>query len=472
MAFFNDFLMSDKIHSKSITHKTLLITFLIFQFFFKTIISFEHKHVDIENKFSNNNEIYDSFNFTNSITNINLYETIKLKSLRLLNSTSIIMNNNTVNNSTNNISNNPNEIIILQKTLIQISNEKQNLQCKNNLILNTLPVEILENIFEMINESPMQVNTKYCKFSGNTPFSSCCNDNTISLFSDYLNNQLILTKKNIFANNIFFFSVIQNEHFRNFVNGFGIKEENFNILFQDYKNLKAQIYNLTQEIVTQSIEYSWNSFCNLICRPDYFNLYNAYNITYMQNNSLSNDLLFEFFADNNKIVTINNLLNAFQSLQNSFNQRLDDIYNNIMYNSQFYNYSKANNKTEGLIQKSLQDGRNFFYQLNKALPCQNNLTKFNCSSIINKENICKPFVCLDNVFLQYFDQSTDKFSYSLDNYNYSKAIYAENTNVSLINFESEIAEIIKNNINFSSSSCMIIDNVFILIFYLTVIFFF
>lgn len=411
-----------------------------------------------EDKFYSNyfSKLAEDSNFNNFTKSIYYQiETDKVNFTRKLISTNPL--NNTI--ASNGIDN-PNEMKLISKTPIKYNQEEKiNIQCKNNLILRLLPLDILENTIENLNEFPTQSEIEKCKFTDNGPYLSCCNEKTINLFYDYIKKIIIPIKTNIFANNLFYLSLIYNEHYRNFIDGFGLNKDIFNDLFQEYANFKDKIYNLTEILVKESLKHTWNSFCNYVCRPDYFNLYNSYNYTYSQNNTLSYNLFIEFFDNETKISNFSGLVTEFVKLQKSFNFEIQDIYANIISKSQSFNYTKSNNQTLSLVKKSLEDGRNFFFQLNKELQCGNNLnlTKFNCEELIRKENICKPFLCLDNIFTQFIDSSKEPIEYELDNYNYTNSVYLNSSQVNLMSFDDEITDLINSQIYFSSASHAVIS---------------
>lgn len=376
-------------------------------------------------------------------------KTISLRNLNITYST-------TEENKTtaSNLTDNPYERKLIQKTPINYTlQEKINIQCKNNLILKLLPQTLLDSIYDNLNDFPKQTELKSCKLTESGPYLSCCNENTISLFSDYLRNTIIGTKKNIFADNLFYLSLIQNEHYRNFIEGFGLSAKNFNELFEEFKSFKNQAYNLTEKLVKESIKYTWNSVCNYVCRPDYFNFYNSYNYTFSQNNTFSYGLFFEFFNHESKIGNISLLVSEFSEIQKNFNSKIEEIYVKMINKSKAFNYTNANNQTASLVKKSLEDGKNFFLQMNKELTCDKklNLTKFECVELIKNENICKPFLCLDNIFVEFIDSTVEPIQYGLNNYNYSNSVYVKNTEARLMNFDEEIIELVNTQIVFTEA---------------------
>ncbi len=338
--------------------------------------------------------------------------------------------------------------------------QKSNIKCQDNLILNFLPESLLNKVKENLNDIPETIHLDSCNLNNNTT-KSCCNLNTISIFKEYIND-LVELKKNIFENNLFYFTLIQKEHQRNFVEGFGLDKEIFNSLFEEYITFKMDFYNITQKIVNESIKYTWNSLCNYICRSDYNNFFEAYNDTYLENNTSIYELNIEFFNDDNQIIKIKDLITEFYDLEKNFNTSINNIYKKMISNYKSLNYSILYNKT--LVEKSLSDGRDFFLGLKNKFVCDKNSYIIECSVLIQK-NICKPFLCLDNIFMQFIDDSFEPFSSNWDKYNFAKANYTKNTSVYMINYDSEIAEIIKNNIQFNTSFYLKIGNIFILLFF-------
>lgn len=367
--------------------------------------------------------------------------------------------------------------IEVNRTLIAypINSVTKKIECKNNLILKLLPDPLTDQISDYINEFPEEDSLSMCRMQGEDKVFSCCNRDTINLFSDYLVNNLIEIKKQIFANNAFYFSLIKNEHYRNFIEGFGISEADFELLFEEFQIFKLRIYNLTQAIIQESVRYTWNSLCNYVCRSDFYLLYKVYNITSLKNNTYSYDFFFEFTNDDKRILSINDLLSDFFSLQTGLNLSLNDIYNRIISKSKNFNYTYKGNDTEFLITKSLEDGRNLFFNLiNNDLPCSDNynLTKVRCDEIISLKSLCKPFQCLDNIFLQFIDTSSEPIDYNLiTNYKYDNSTYSNFPTVAFIVVDSDIKQIISDNIQFVNNCIFIKPKILDLLMLIIFIFF-
>ena len=355
------------------------------------------------------------------------------------------------------------------KTKINLNylNIKNQTLCKNNPILDLLPKDLYSDVLELINDIPIQTDSDICKLSNSdVKYSSCCNKNIIEIFMTFFTEKMIKIKNEIFSKNIFFFSEILSEHNRNFIDGFGLDSSNFLILFKDFIDYKNEIYSLSKIIVEDSLKYFWSSLCNYVCREDNFKLFQVYNITYIKidgNNSLSDKgtsvKLFEFVNNFQRVNLIKENLGKFYIIEKNFENKLTDIYKNISSNTRNYKYTNYNNETGKLIQKSLEDGRNFFINSKKNSPCEktDNNTLFSCEELL--DNICLPFLCLDNIFFQLIDSSAEPIDYKLESYNYTNSIYwsVENKSIEYFSFDNDITDTLNKSILFNNDDKKIIS---------------
>ena len=75
---------------------------------------------------------------------------------------------------------------------------------------------------------------------------------------------IIPNKLSIYEKNTKMYKLIKNEHNRNY-NAFKIDQAIFDTIFEDYNDFANSISNHTKDILTETLKFQWNSFCNYIC---------------------------------------------------------------------------------------------------------------------------------------------------------------------------------------------------------------
>ena len=400
------------------------------------------------------------------ITTFTLSINIKSQNITTTNSTS---NNNTENNST---FLNVTPPIMLSKTLMSITDK-----CKENQMLDLINKDLRNNILETLNDMPEESSQDYCKGDHE---KSCCTGDTFDVFINELELNSIPTKQKIFNKNMNIFYRIINEHSRNFINAFKFTEEQY------YVN---NITEITQRLVRESLLFKLNTMCNFICYPHSNGLCKVYNVTYLYNNTLYYDLNYDCeFTTNNRVSYIQKLtktfLNEIKSMGDSiklfYNYVNDNIEKVSALNEETLNI-KNNNETFPYLNNSLNDGLyvssitaghyvcdNFAvynYSNNSTYDAENDLFFMNdlvpnhkinvnasCDNVLN--NICLPFECLDNFFMQFSDSSVVGLSSYLFSANLTKVSlspYKRSTDMLAI-FDNDILEKINGSIIFVSHS--------------------
>jgi hypothetical protein len=374
------------------------------------------------------------------------------------------INNN--NNSTNSTNNPINTITkILNKTLIKPAYINGNISCRENRILTLLPKNLQTSLKSNLNDIPSLSNSNKCNLSKNDnnqkeEYLTCCSSNTITTIEDYINKDLIPLKKKIFANNIYYIRLIINEHKRNLIKGFGLTEKDFIFLFENFESFAQSQFSLFKKIITESINYTWDSLCNFICHPDFYKLFNTYNITTSKvlnnnnkdkNETISSEINFNILKNIQRTKNFTDLIKEYISNINDLDQNLEKIYLEIIEKSKKLNFKEKNNT---LIIKSLIDGKNYFSSINYFIPCDkkksNNFTYEDCETIIENQKICTSFFCLDDIFLQNFVKNfAHEIDYMLDDYyNYNYVNFTDNdfdinVNDLFRSFNKEINSVIK-----------------------------
>jgi hypothetical protein len=261
------------------------------------------------------------------------------------NSTIIInnINNDMVNNSTNYI------ITIINKTLIKPIYINDNISCRDNRILTLLPKNLQTSLNLNLNKIPTLSKEKKCNLSLNNKieeYFTCCSLKTINTFEDYINKELIPLKKKIFSNNIYYIRLIINEHKRNLIKGFGLTEKDFILLFENFEAFALLQFSLFKNIITESINYTWDSFCNFICLPDFHKLFNTYNITISKNNNnnnnktISSEINFNILKNFERTKNFTVFIKEYIRNINDLNKNLEKIYLEIIEKSKKLNFKE------------------------------------------------------------------------------------------------------------------------------------
>jgi hypothetical protein len=311
--------------------------------------------------------------------------------------------------------------IMLTKTLMTITDK-----CKDNQMLSLLRNDFMNNILDTLNDEPEDSNQDYCKREGE---KTCCTSNTYNVFLNEFNNIILPNRQKIFNKNMNLYTRIIDEHYRNFFNFYNFNDEQFNALFSDYKFYVKNITGIVESIVKESMLFKWNTLCNFVCYPHLNGLCKVYNVTYLYNDTLYYDLNYDCeLSSNPRVIKIQNLIDSLNTELRSINNTVGMFYSYV--NDNMEKISKlnkltfnvtSNNETFSLLKNSLQDGlyvskkitnklqcgnssnTNFIIYKNDYVP-QNDLSiNSTCENIF--DNVCQPFECLDNFFLQFNDDS-------------------------------------------------------------------
>ena len=129
--------------------------------------------------------------------------------------------------------------VFIKKTKIEYD---EDIKCKDNPFLFLLPENMRHTIKITLSKKPGKKNLSYCKNSNIK--KTCCTSFTYSNIKTYLQDHVYTPKENIYETNLYYFKNVIDEHRRNMVKGFKIKEKLFNELFDDYHDLVKKIIKL------------------------------------------------------------------------------------------------------------------------------------------------------------------------------------------------------------------------------------
>lgn len=345
---------------------------------------------------------------------------------------------------------------------VEVTNSIYN-TCKDNPLLYIFPESLANDLRESFEDGDLLVvnndNLKGCNIF-DSPKQNCCNDDTLSIFKNYIKDEILVIKKRIFEKNSKIYELIINEHNRNF-NAFGISQEIFEETFKKYKLIKDEIRLKHERILNETLTFSWNSFCNLICRnpSELKSFCRVFNETIAVNEKMYWKLKYKCSIDVEHNDKINILLLDFDQYIKSLNSTLDKYYEEIYEDSKIISNNIGNNtilsnnrilsststsKNENLnstnnqnnsfsteitnveikyfLENSIKDGHYVSKSLTQLPYC--NTINPNCNGLLNKT--CIPFYCYDDLFLQFSDSTTIDFNSILTNTSYVSVNIDEN----------------------------------------------
>lgn len=346
------------------------------------------------------------------------------------------------------------KIIIKKESKIEIT-DKVFKNCKDNPLIDLLPQYITKEIRDSLSNLPDSTQLPGCQTK-----NSCCRKETLDVFSSYLKEVVLKNKFQIFEKNSKIYEKIIKEHNRNF-NAFQVKEEDFINIFSEYKDFSDKILNNNKSIIKQSLLFQWNSFCNYICSPDYKSYCKVYNETISVNEKQYWSLKYDCSVDSDSSNQLNLMIKNFEEIINNADNTLEIIYDhikeksknigNIQIETSFnveeipdledLNKERKTN-VQIFINNSLKDGLHVSKSISeKKAICSRNSP--DCETI--KSKICIPFFCFDDLFLQYYDDSTIYHSETLEKSNYTivNVLNQTSTNFKNFNKDSHIQNIYK-----------------------------
>ena len=310
------------------------------------------------------------------------------------------------------------------------------IQCKSNTLLNLSSFSI-NNLNDTLYLKPTFGVNKFCQNLGNY---SCCTSDSFTIFNSLISNEIAM-KKEIHDKNLIYFSLIINEHLRNF-NSFNISQSDSANYFSVYSNFTKYLEKLATNIVSSSIKWQWSSFCNYICSPNFNKLCIYDNSSVFSCNmdlDLISEILYNTITFNNEMQNIENTLTyIYQDIINrtsnlGFNNTNVSIVVNVNGSSQDFSYKE-------LLVNSLNDGK--YVSINFSI------NPFACESIEMCKDIldkfCVPFYCFDDNFLQ-FNQNYLNTTDSLTKGSFQNFTYNANYHQSYNN-----SKISSNSSNFST----------------------
>lgn len=335
--------------------------------------------------------------------------------------------------------------------------------CKNNPLIKIFPDALATELIESFDDGDLLVvkkeSLKGCNIF-NSPKDNCCSDDTLSIYKQYIKDEILLIKKRIYEKNSKIYDLIINEHNRNF-NAFQISQDIFEKMFEKYKLIDKAIRYKHERILNETLSFSWNSFCNLICRKpeDLKNYCQIYNETIAVNEKEYWKLKYNCSLDYDHLNTINNLLVDFDNFVKTINSTLDEYYSDIYKeskilaesisnssnsvqlrnletnNSIVYDNGITNLDVKYYLENSIKDGHYVSKSLTQLSYCNNLDVK--CEGLLNKT--CIPFYCYDDLFLQFSDSTTIDYETILKNTSYiSVDIKPKNVNNNNLFIRSDI----------------------------------
>lgn len=308
--------------------------------------------------------------------------------------------------------------------------------CKDNPIINLLPNYVSTQLKDKLNKNLIpidQLNNCNIIHSENKSTYSCCNNESINSYIEYLSQVVIPNKLKIYDLNTNMYSLIYQEHKRNFKT-FTISDTDFDYIFLQYKNIIEELKRLNKELLKKSIIYNWNTFCNYVCQSFELtkNLCKIKNETILVNEKYYYLYKYECNYNREERYSVRESINNFYMKLKNLNNTIADAYNSIRNkaviktNNTFNNITTVNNSNiKNLnfemimyLKNSINDGEYVSKSISTSPICDNKIYKdINCESILNK--ICIPFYCYDDIYTQYYDNSTIYLSESIENSNFS-----------------------------------------------------
>lgn len=283
--------------------------------------------------------------------------------------------------------------------------------CKDNPLIDLLLYDLAEGIKDSLNDLPISSNSlSSCKTNS---INSCCTETTFSIYEEYLKDLVIPNKLQINLLNTNYYKLIIKEHNRNF-NAFSLNNTYFESLFYNFTNLNKKITEYSKVILKDSLFHKWNSMCNFICRPnnEIKNFCSIYNNTVHVNEKEYSYISYSCIDGYNKLLNITSNLNEFYDFMSSMNSTLGSVYQEIGSKvSRNLEISDDSNKILTYLNNSLNDGLYVSKGISQMPICD----QYDCNNFTK----CIPFNCYDDLFLQYYDNSTITYKESLIASNFS-----------------------------------------------------
>ena len=188
----------------------------------------------------------------------------------------------------------------------------------------------------------------------------------------------------------------------------------FESQFNNYTNLNKKITDYSKVILKDSLLHKWNSMCNFICRPnnEIKNFCNIYNNTVQVNEKEYSYISYSCIDGYNTLLNITSNLKEFYDFMSSMNFTLGSIYQDISSKvSRTLEISDNSEKILKYLNNSLNDGLYVSQGISQMPICE----QYDCNNFTK----CIPFNCYDDLFLQYYDNSTITYKESLKSSNYS-----------------------------------------------------
>lgn len=340
------------------------------------------------------------------------------------------------------------------------------IKCKDNPYLFLLPENMRHTIKITLSKKPGKKNLSYCKNSNIE--KTCCTSFTYSNIKTYLQDHVYTPKENIYETNLYYFKNVIDEHRRNIVKGFKIKENLFNEIFDDYHDKVKQIIALSEEIVNQSAIYNWNAFCNYICNfPASLSNCDIYSLIYHIDDKHFFDFHYECKGEKAFIDNFVTKLKEFDTLKKELNATIEQYYATIESVSSTRIQSLLDSSHFTLYSRSISDGKAVSLNLNQPMLCEVNTTtditierlnrtKFKENT--NKDEIykkpCGLFNCLDDFFMEFYDTHENNASHILTQFNYTKTDIipvSDDSSFVYYYFDDEIGKLADDKLKFESS---------------------
>ena len=374
-------------------------------------------------------------------------------------------------------------IQLIDETLLTFQGEK----CNDNPFLYLLPNRMRHTIELTLKKKPKKNKLGFCRNenSGKT----CCTSFTKQNVESYLIDHVYTPKQNIYKKNMYYYKDLLNEHKRNLIKGFKLKESDYNELFSTYKTLINKIIEIDERIVKMSVEYNWDAFCNYICNyPDSLQNCKIYALRYKVNDKMLYDFKYECSANQDFINEFVSLLNQFYDYKHSLNNSIETFYEEIINKNTDSINSKIDSKLLTLYNNSIYDGLYVSKQLNQPSLCEyDNQTNWinyylngsllikntDCDTIIAQP--CSLFHCLDAFFLEFFDTNENNSTDIIVQFNYTKVTLNLKSPSDMIyfNFTDDIEKLIDKKLTFTKGKYLHIKKalyiIFIIIFFETLI---
>jgi hypothetical protein len=261
--------------------------------------------------------------------------------------------------------------------------------CKDNPLLNLINIPTL---IDSLYDTASLEEYNYCSFA-----ETCCSSDSYSILLDYIETEEISNKLKIFEANLQYYSLIISEHLRNFMN-YNIDEDSFNKMFRRYSKLVDELYMITNDIVSASVKYEWDSFCEYICNPSAISKCKIYNDTYYDDDTYSYNFTYKCDIPISRFKDMKEDIINYTNIIRTINSTIDSIYDDILENSQTL---APTNMT--LLINSLVDGRCVSKSYSKNFRYNDKTTFVRYIS-----NLCSLYSCIDDMFMRIYEDDNEQ----------------------------------------------------------------